>query len=79
MYYRLPNNIKINRETNEKIQSITLNKKDGDSEASEVDKTFFVFSFNSIGQEIEEIFSKHDFCWLGWSGFYMRDQTKNSN
>ena len=55
LYYSLPNNIKIDRETNEEIQSIALINKDADSETSEVDKTFFVFPFNCIGQEIEDI------------------------
>ena len=48
---------------NKEIQSIAPISKDTDFEASEVDKIFFVFLFNCIGQEIEDILSKHIFFW----------------
>ena len=80
LYYSLPNNNKICREINdEELVLQTISFKNVDAKSSEFNKNFFVFPFNCIGQEIENILSKHAFCWLGWSGFYLKDKKDSNN
>ena len=68
-YFSLPDNIQICKtKNNEMLPLETIALKDhADS------KTFFVFPFNFSGHEIENMLSKHDFCWLHWDGFYEKD------
>ena len=74
-YFYLPDNIQICKTKNNEmlpLETIAL-KDNADS------KTFFVFPFNCSGHEIENMLSKHDFCWLHWDGFYEKDLKKNDN